>query len=73
MANSDRKEDQIRRLYLSDSDKKILGVCGGLAEYLSVDSTLIRLGWVVLTVATAIVPGLLGYFVAALIIPARPT
>lgn len=73
MASSADQKDQIRRLYLSDSDKKILGVCGGLAEYFSVDSTLIRLGWVVLTIVTAIVPGLLGYFVAALVIPVKPS
>ncbi|MGH9468899.1 MAG: PspC domain-containing protein [Terriglobia bacterium] len=32
----------------SVDDKKIAGVCGGFAEYLSIDSTLVRLGWVML-------------------------
>jgi phage shock protein C len=32
-----------KKLYLSDSDKKIAGVCGGIAEYFEIDSTLVRL------------------------------
>ncbi|MFK8243462.1 MULTISPECIES: PspC domain-containing protein [unclassified Facklamia] len=36
-----------RKLYKSSTDKKIMGVCGGLAEYFNVDSTLIRLGFAI--------------------------
>lgn len=61
-----------KKLYLSDADKKISGVCGGLGDYLVVDPTALRLAWVVLTVFTGIVPGVLAYFVAALIMPRRP-
>lgn len=63
---------EIKRLYLSGSDKKLSGVCGGLAEYLEVDSTLIRLAWIVLTFATGIIPGLVGYLVAAVVMPNKP-
>ena len=59
-----------KKLYRSTTDKKIAGVCGGLAEYPSVDSTIIRL-----IVAAAVIfagAGLLAYIIAALIIPVKP-
>ena len=34
-----------RKLYLSDKDRKIAGVCGGLAEYFGIDSTIVRILW----------------------------
>ncbi|MBE3101158.1 MAG: PspC domain-containing protein [Firmicutes bacterium] len=58
-----------KRLYLSESDKKISGVCGGIGEYFDIDSTLVRLGWVVLTVFSAGIGGLLVYIVASIVIP----
>ncbi len=58
-----------KKLYKSKSDKKICGVCGGLAEYLDVDATLIRLGCVLFGVFGA---GLLVYIVAAIIMPDKP-
>jgi phage shock protein C len=61
-----------KRLYLSSTDKKISGVCGGIAEYLGQDSTLVRLGWVVLTILTGGFPGVIGYIIAAIVIPPRP-
>jgi phage shock protein PspC (stress-responsive transcriptional regulator) len=61
-----------KRLYLSDTDKKIAGVCGGIAEYFGIDSTLIRLGWVFLLLPTAFIGGIVIYFLAAAIIPHRP-
>ena len=39
---------ETRRLYRSDTDKMICGVCGGIGEYFNVDATLIRLLWAVL-------------------------
>ena len=36
-----------KKLYKSSTDKKLAGVCGGIAEYFNIDSTLVRLGWVV--------------------------
>lgn len=61
-----------RKLYLSDTDKKISGVCGGLAEYFNIDSTIIRLLWVFLLLPTALIGGTIAYFIAAAIIPKRP-
>lgn len=62
-----------KRLYLSDTNKKISGVCGGIGEYFDIDSTLVRLAWVVLSLALSFgIGGLIVYIIAALIIPKRP-
>jgi phage shock protein C len=60
---------EVKRLYLSQTDKKMSGVCGGIAEYFEVDSTLVRLAWVVLTVLSGILPGIIAYIIAALVMP----
>ena len=60
-----------KKLYLSQTDKKILGVCGGLGEYFGVDSTIIRLLWVFLCIPTLFL-GVFVYFIAGMIIPKRP-
>ena len=57
----------MRKLYKSRTDRKIAGVCGGIAEYLDVDSTIIRLVWVILIGCFG--TGLLAYILAALIMP----
>lgn len=59
-----------KRLYLSKKDKKLAGVCGGIAEYMDVDPTIIRLGWVLFSLAGG--AGVLGYIIAMLIIPQQP-
>lgn len=59
-----------KRLYKSNDNKMIDGVCGGIAEYFSIDPTLVRLGWVLLSALGG--SGILAYIVAAIIIPRRP-
>jgi phage shock protein PspC (stress-responsive transcriptional regulator) len=60
------------RVMRSPTDRKIAGVCGGLAEYLEVDSTVVRLVWAVLTIVPgAIVLGVAAYLVAWFIVPER--
>lgn len=61
-----------KKFYLSQTDKKIAGVCGGIAEYFGLDSTLVRLGFVLLMLVTAVFPLLLFYIIAALIAPRGP-
>lgn len=61
-----------RKLYLAQDDKKIFGVCGGIAEYFGADSTVVRLAWVVMTIVTGIFPGVLAYLVAAVVMPKGP-
>ena len=58
-----------KKLYKSSTDKKLAGVCGGLAEYFNIDSTLVRLGWVVFSLLGG--SGLLAYIIAAIIMPDR--
>ena len=58
-----------KKLYRSDTDKKIVGVCGGLAEFFNIDPTLIRLGWALAALFGG--TGIIAYVIAALIIPAK--
>ncbi|MEX0598994.1 MAG: PspC domain-containing protein, partial [Rhodothermales bacterium] len=57
------------RLTRSVSDRMIAGVCGGLAEFFDVDSTLVRVVFVLLSVLSAAFPGLLVYVVLCLVLP----
>ena len=59
-----------KKLYRSKTDKKICGVCGGLAEYFNMDATLVRLGAAALVLFAG--GGLIAYIIAALIIPQNP-
>jgi phage shock protein C len=56
-----------KKLYRSQTDKKIAGVCGGVAEYFGIDSTLVRLGWILFTFAGG--SGILAYIIAWIIMP----
>ena len=61
------------RLVRSQTDRRIAGVCGGLADYFDVDPTIVRLTWVVVSiVAGAVVFGVIAYVVAWFIIPPTP-
>jgi len=62
-----------QRLLRSATDRKIAGVCGGLAEYLGVDPTLVRLAWVILSIYPgAIICGIIAYAVAWIVVPKAP-
>jgi phage shock protein C len=62
-----------KRLMRSSTDRKIAGVCGGFAEYFEIDSTLVRLIWVlVILMPIPLVPAFIGYFVAWLVMPEAP-
>ena len=58
-----------KRLHKSESDKKLCGVCGGIAEYFDIDPTLIRLAWVLFCALGG--SGVLAYIICALIIPSK--
>lgn len=60
-----------KKLYKSRNDKKISGVCAGIAEYFGIDPTLIRLLWAVVTLFT-VGTGVLAYIICAIIIPEMP-
>lgn len=60
-----------KKLYRSRTDKQICGVCGGLAKYLNMDVSIVRLVTVLLVLFAG--GGLLAYIIAALIIPEEPS
>jgi len=59
----------MKKLYRSRTDRVIAGICGGMGEMLGIDPVLVRLGMVFLCLVTGIVPILLTYVIAWLIIP----
>ena len=59
-----------KRLHKSESDKKLCGVCGGIAEYFDIDPTLVRLAWIIFCLAGG--SGVLGYIIASLVMPEDP-
>lgn len=60
---------QGKRLYRSRENRMLCGVCGGIAEYFNIDPTLIRLLFVLFGLSGS---GILGYIIAAIIIPDSP-
>jgi phage shock protein C len=64
--------DLTKKLYRSNTDKMLTGVCGGIAEYLVMDSTVLRLIWALIVCFTGFIPGVLVYIVAAIIMPLKP-
>lgn len=62
-----------KRLYKSKENKVLAGVLGGLGEYFDIDPVIFRLGYLLVVILTAVVPGIVVYIIAALIIPEQPT
>ena len=61
----------MKELYLSNSDRKIAGVCGGLAEYFERDSTLFRVLFVLIAILSLGL-GVIAYIAMWMIIPRNP-
>lgn len=61
----------MKRLYRSVSDQKLGGVLGGLGEYLHVDPNVLRLLTVMIGVLTGVIPVLITYLIAWMILPAE--
>ncbi len=61
-----------KRLYRSRDHKVLEGVCGGVGEYFDVDPVLIRLIYLMATVFTGFVPGIVGYIIAMFVVPEEP-
>lgn len=61
------------KIFLSKTDRKLGGVFGGLAERYDIDPTLLRLAWIIVTIFTGFFPGVIGYVVAWIIIPEKPS
>jgi len=58
-----------KKLYKSKKDKVIFGVCGGIAEYFNIDSTVVRLAWLILIFAFG--TGILAYIIGAIVVPSK--
>jgi phage shock protein C len=58
-----------KKLYRSKKNRIIAGICGGIAEYLDADPTVVRLLWAIVTIFTGFVLGIITYLVAWLIVP----
>lgn len=56
-----------KKLYRSVTDRKIAGVCGGVAKYLNMDPTVIRVLWAIISLFAFV--GVVAYIACALIIP----
>jgi len=63
-------EEKMKKLYLSDADRKIGGVCGGLGEHFEKDPIIFRIIFVILFLTGGV--GLLAYIIMWLVIPRRP-
>ena len=66
----EEKPKEIKRVYRSEKDKILGGVCGGLGEYFGIDPVLLRLAWVIFALAGG--AGVLAYIIAWIIIPKNP-
>jgi phage shock protein C len=62
--------DMEKRLYRSRNDRKLAGICGGIAEYYGWDPTLVRVAWIVLTLLGG--SGILIYLILWLVMPESP-
>lgn len=58
-----------KKLTRSRHDRMIAGVCGGIAEYFGIDPTLVRVGYVFLSIISAAFPGVLVYILLAILMP----
>lgn len=61
-----------KKLYRVPQGKMISGVCGGFAEYLAIDPTIVRIGTVILAFVTAFFPVFIAYIICAAIMPEKP-
>lgn len=61
-----------KKLTRSREQRVLAGVMGGLGEFFGIDPTLLRLGYVILTVFSGFFPGIIGYLLAVLIVPEAP-
>ncbi|WLR50530.1 PspC domain-containing protein [Bacillus tianshenii] len=59
----------MKKLYRSRRNRKVSGVLGGIAEYINVDPTIIRIIFVVLMIATTVFPLALAYVIASFVLP----
>lgn len=72
MENHTEHKEIKKRLYRSEKDVALAGICGGLGEYFNTDPVVIRLFWLIVTIFSGVFPGLIAYGFAILLVPKRP-
>jgi phage shock protein C len=61
-----------KRICKSNTNKVMFGVIGGIGEYFDIDPTILRLGYLLVAILTGFMPAVIGYFIAAIIVPSKP-
>ncbi len=62
----------MKKLYRSKTNKKISGVCAGIANYFNIDPTVVRVAWVIISALTVFMLGVIIYILCIFIIPEEP-
>ena len=60
---------ETKKKIIRSNDRILAGVCGGLAEYLGIDATIVRIGYVLISILSAAFPGIIVYLILMLIMP----
>jgi len=68
LTQKQKKMEQPKRLYRSSTEKMIGGVCGGIAEYFTLDPTLVRIGYILLSLFT-VFSGVFAYLILWIVVP----
>ncbi|MFH0712698.1 MAG: PspC domain-containing protein [Candidatus Jorgensenbacteria bacterium] len=61
----------IKKFYRSNNNKTFAGILGGVGEYFEIDPVFLRLIWLVITIMSGILPAIIVYLIAILIVPKR--
>jgi phage shock protein C len=62
-----------KKLRRSTTDRFFAGVVGGVAEYFEIDSTALRVAWILLVIFTGVFPGVIAYILMAMVMPPAET
>lgn len=62
----------MKKIYRSKSQRMLSGVCGGIAHYFNIDPTIVRLVWVLVSLFSTAIPGLIIYLICVIVIPDEP-
>ncbi len=61
-----------KKLYRSNENKVVFGIIGGIGEYFNVDPVILRVVYIILSAFAWFVPGIVAYFIMALVVPSQP-
>ncbi len=62
----------VKKLYRSNKNKTFAGIIGGVGEYFKIDPVFLRLVWLVITIMSGVLPAIIVYLIAILIVPKKP-